>query len=93
MIAMKIKCKKEPFAIDVKRLHIPVSITSTCPKCKQDVTADFNRDLYLSYPTFNDEFEVQFECECEDANDDSVISEWSEFVIFSITCKKVNNGD
>lgn len=42
----------ESFAVDVKRLYLPVTIKVKCPNCGGDITRDL-RKHYLMYPSFN----------------------------------------
>lgn len=87
--------KKDPLEIEAKRINLPVKITSKCPECGTPVTVDFSsEDCYLSYITLNAEEEIVFQhdTECESDIDDEAglgYHEWSEHVVFGITCKGV----
>jgi hypothetical protein len=47
--------------LDIKRLYMPEPIMADCPDCNHPVIMD-----YLSYPTVNCPFEIDFYCgNCE----------------------------
>jgi len=52
--------------IEMKRLHLPLTIKCKCPKCNTIAEHDFE-DNYLSYPTVNKEETIAVYCkQCED---------------------------
>ncbi len=59
---MKIKMRKAPFDIDVKRFYLPAEIKARCPECGSEVVKDFDQD-YLMYPTANKKFAVTIYCD------------------------------
>ncbi len=68
------------FKVDVKRLHVPVVIKDTCPKCSLPVSHDFHADRYLSYPKLNGQFRYTFCC-----IDESCEHEWDVAIVMRVT--------
>ena len=51
--------------IDAKRVHLPIVLTSTCPKCGGVVMENLDSLYYLAYPKINQPFKHTFYHECE----------------------------
>jgi hypothetical protein len=71
-----------PFSVDVKRFHIPVTLTSKCPGCGTEVEKDLT-EKYLSYPNVGVVEEVSFYHECSEPPNYKC-EEWSVPVVLDI---------
>jgi hypothetical protein len=58
--------KTVPFAIEIKRFHLPVIIEGNCPKCNAIYKYDLYQAGYLSYPLIN--VPESFTCYCCECN-------------------------
>lgn len=55
----------ESFSCDEKRFYAPFVIRTKCPECGVDHEHDCS-DWYFSYPTFNEQFDLNMACrECD----------------------------
>ena len=66
-------------ATNVKRMHVPYTVTSTCPQCGVEDTRDFSID-YLSYPVLDKPAKVYFYHDAGDTDHN-----WEGFVILRLT--------
>lgn len=62
-----------------KRQHFPYIVKSNCPVCGKETIVNLRRD-YLNYPTFDEEYELNFYCG-DDKNSDGCYNEWSTTVL------------
>lgn len=78
--AVRIAGTDQPLALDVKRLAVPGTVESDCPRC--GVSVDWNDDYArLEYPRVNEPFAIWFAHECET---DDQHSEWSVSVTLRV---------
>lgn len=54
------------FSVNEKRFYVPLDdVKAPCPKCSMPKSPNCD---YISYPTFNEEFDLEFWC--DDCGDD-----------------------
>ena len=63
-----------------KRTYLPFRIHFSCPNCETPHARDLSGPNYLSYPTWNEEFEMDMYCdECD--------HEWVELMKLTVGLK------
>lgn len=63
--------------LDVKRLYLPFVVHASCPECGGSTSIRLDRERYLSYPSTDDPYSLEFLC-------DECGSAWSEEVKLTI---------
>lgn len=88
-LGLKVHTYKDSFQVDVKRLRLPVRLSSACPKCGLVVEQNLEGDHYLSYPLANAPFHVSFAHE-GDEEEGWFEHEWEETILLKISVEKVD---
>lgn len=57
-----------PFEVNVKRLYLPIQVTTQCPECGREVTKYLDSE-YVSFPKFCAPETLHFYCFDDDGNE------------------------